>query len=240
MFGSNTETFSVKVDFKDCLQFVDDLKNKQIPYVTARTLTALAQGGQWDLRQDMGRHFHLRSGKRLRAGIRIEPAKKSDFFSGNIFSAVKDIDPFMGIHTVGGTKEPEKHKYLSVPSSYLIGSGARTSSGAIKERFKPSTIIAKIKRDALNQRNERGRFIASKGRKKKPTPFIMPIGRDHAVIAQRTGAGRFPLVYLFGFEEKAKIKETWPFVETVGKYVEKNAQNLFAFEFRQAMATANP
>lgn len=219
---------SVRVNFKDTKQYIDNLNDRQLPFVAALTLTRLAQGSQKQLQAEMGRFFTLRSKRRLQRGIRIKAAKKADFKRGNMHSLVMDIDRFMALHTAGGIKKPERHRFISIPTDELLERGARTTTGAMKKRWRPKTLIAQTKQE---------RRQTKRGRHRKPRPFVMEVRGGQPMIAERVGHEKHPVIFLFGLDPKATIKKTWPFVETVYRHVFKNSGRVFNKEYRRIIGS---
>lgn len=218
---------TIKADFRQALQAVKGIADRQIPFATAVTLTRLAQGSQRRIQNEMDQHFVLRSKERMIKGVRIKPAKKRDFKSGNIHSVVRDIDKFMGIHTTGGKKKATKSKYVAVPTDPLLEKGVRTGSGKMKKSWRPASLIAKSKKMGRPRKW---------GRHRKPKPFVIAETQSgQPIIAIRKGNARRPIEALFVFHQNTDIPKGWPFVETVRDYCFKNADSLFAQEFRKAV-----
>lgn len=220
----------VHVDFKKTAAFLDNMNRNQIPFVAAVTLTRLAQQSQGNLRGGLKKYFTLRSGRRLKSGIRIKTARKSDFKRGTMHSAVFDIDKFMGLHVLGGKKTALKTKYVSIPKDFILSKGARSSTGAIKARFKPKRMIALIKS------RRKARRKAKRGRTRMPRPFLQEGPTGQPFIAQRVGAGKYPLNFLWGFSRRARIKEVWPFFKTAENIAKNKTAIIFTKEFRKAIA----
>lgn len=205
------------------------LREDQIPYVTAVTLTRLAQGSQTKIRSSLGQFFTIRNPHRIKAGVRIETARKSDFKSGAMHSVVKDIDEFMNPQAWGGTKEPSKSKYLAIPTDEFLAKGIRTSTGSIKTKFKPKQLLRAGKLKGPKRKH---------GRIRNPKPFVFKGHWGNAVVAVRAGRERFPLFYLYNFNPKAKIPKRWPFLDIVKRFVNREATATFSREFEKALATS--
>jgi len=222
----------IHVDFKKTKAWLDGIGRNQIPFAAALTLTRLAQESQGDLRQDMGKFFTLRSERRLKGGIRIKPARKADFKRGTMYSEVKDIDRFMALHVIGGTKKPFKKRYVAIPSRESIAQGVRTTSGAIKAAKKPSRIASRIKAFKKNPRKRKW------GRHRKPRPFMQPRSTGQPFIAERIGPERLPLRFLWGFSKAARVEAKWPFFETAYNVALKKTHSVFTEAFTQSLRTA--
>lgn len=215
----------ITIEVSKSNEFLRDFKENQIPFVTAVSLTRAAQISRDYIRAGLSKYFTIRS-PRIKKGVRMAPAKKEDFFSGNIHSAVFDVDPFMALHVQGGTKTPARHKYLSIPTDDLLDKGARGPTGAIKKQFKPGAFIEEIQKRKGKRRNIKG--LA-------PQPFIISKGPQGGVIAQRLGKGQYPLVFWYSWHKDAQIKKGWPFVETVQERVTIHFEKVFANEMKKAV-----
>jgi hypothetical protein len=212
----------VKLDFEKTLRDLSDLEKTQWPFVLAKTTTQLAGGAAAAIRFDMPNRFHLRS-RWEQLGVRIERAEKKDVLStGSCTAIVKDIDPRMTLHELGGIKRGKGHR-LGVPQKVLDSMGARTASGAFKKKFTPAGLLA----------NQGNRSVYRKGRSSKNKPFLTLSGGKQSV-AVRTGPGRLPLMTLYRLESVVKIKPRFQFRAQVEKYVRDNYEKLFA----QNMAAA--
>lgn len=216
-----------KVDTTKTVRYIRDISGKHFPFIAASSLTMLARDSQADIQRNMESHFTLRSSRRLKRGVRIEPAKKKD--RGNMRAYVKDIDEFMWLHVWGGTKKATKSKYVSVPGEDLLDKSPRTSTGRMKKRWTPKSLIAKSK-----QRRARGKS----GRRKKATPFVFQASHGRYVMAIRRGPDRFPLEFLYGWPDSVTIDKRWPFPEEVHHIVKDRASRAFIRQWTKAMRTA--
>lgn len=204
---------------------LDRIARRQMPFATALALTRLAQDGQEATQAQLNKVFELRNPKRLKKGVRIKPARKQDFQRGTIHSEVFDIDPFMALQETGGTKKATSGM-LAIPDRF-IHTTKRGTTGSIRKRWKPKTLIEKV-------RNQPGR-PRKWGRHRKPRPFIMHYGSKGGSIAVRRGQNRFPLLYLYHFSPSARVSARFEFVRTVEKKVSKEFGRQFALAMRRAL-----
>src|SRR4051794_5148248 len=92
---------------------IDDLALSQVPFALAKSLTKTAQNRQTAVRDAIGDgRFILREPVFIRAGVRIEPATKT-----NLVARIKDIDAFMQLQETGGQKVSRYGKLLAIPLS---------------------------------------------------------------------------------------------------------------------------
>ena len=223
-------TAYVDVDFIKTQRWLTQAERNQIPFAAAVTLTRLAQGSQIALRNGLSQVFTLRADRRIKAGIRIKPAKKGDFKRQTMNSQVNDVDNFMALHVSGGTKRPSQGRYVAVPAAGLQVKSFRTASGKVKRRFKPATMFSKMKERKTNRRTPK------RGRHRAPKPFANQAG-GQVFMAQRIGPSKYPLRFLWGFERSTTIKKTWRYVETVEQHVKIHAGPVFNAQLQQALAT---
>ena len=219
----------VKVDYKKTKEWLAGVNRRQIPFVAAVTLTKVAQGAQKNLQRGLGTYFTLRSPRRLKAGIRIKPARKTEFKRGTMHSAVFDIDRFMALHVFGGKKTAARSKYVSIPRLDLLAQGIRTATGKVKKAKTPHSMIMKIKGQRSNVRKRKW------GRHRKPRPFLQEGATGQPFIAVRQGPGRHPWTFLWGFNRMATIKSVWPFFEKAEQFAIKNSQKIFSASFKKAL-----
>jgi len=136
---------------KELTQFA----KKQLPFITAKSLTNTAQASQAEVRKHIKEEFHIRKkAGGFESSIRIKPARKTDLKS-EIFS----MAAFASLQQVGGTKKArsgrlaiplydnigdvKKQTARNNPSAYLAGNAfkMRTKSG--------QEVIAQRKRNGL-------------------------------------------------------------------------------------------
>jgi hypothetical protein len=224
----NEQGFEISVDFQRTNWALREFRDKHIPFVAAKTLTDLARESVDYLRDDMDKHFAIRS-KRMKAGVRFIPARKEEFYGPDFKSTVMELDEFMLLHIFGGKKMAQRHEYVSNPSDALLMQGARTATGKIKKSKTPASFIAKSK--------------SSKGKTRKggiaPKPFIMRNTKSgEPIIAQRMGTGRQTFT-LYSWHKEVVIKKVWPFEEGVVKIVNSRYEIDFANNMTDAINTAH-
>ncbi len=102
----------IKTNFPKLEREMNHFAKKQIPYVTARTLTQLAKNSQTELRKNLGRHFEIRNDYTAR-GIKVDPARKHQWPYPR--ATVGSTDEYMARQELGGIKEGKGGKLLAQP-----------------------------------------------------------------------------------------------------------------------------
>lgn len=230
---------------------LSSLELEQFPFALAKTLTQIAEGAAEAVRAVTRRNFTLRSGEFIPKGIRKIGAKKSDVKATGVGTAVvytaDKISGFMPIHEVGGVRTAgvgqgnDKGKYLTQPGEDIQRLSYRTSRGAVKKRYKPSTLLQGNTQDRRLPVNVFARVVRGEGiRNRKGKPFIIR-GKSSGVpmIVRRVGRMPTPLQILYVFSKRAKYKERWRFEPTVQRYVDANFQTVLNNNLREAVATAS-
>jgi len=219
---------SLKAEVEAVEKKLSRLENRQLPFVTAVTLTRLAEESRDANKDEMSRVFNLRSDW-MQKGVKINSANKKDFKTGKIHSRVFDKDSYMTIHTEGGTRRPEKHKNISIPSEEYEKTGIRTSRGPIKSGKKPKALIQRIKATKLKRRKKkRGGYARNK-------PFAAKTKYGQLFIAVRQTNKPFPLNYLYFFHKGVTIRKVWPFSKTVRDIVTGRFPAIFKSEMKKAL-----
>lgn len=109
---------------------------REIPFVSAVTLTRVAQRAASFQRTDMGRRFDIRS-QRVPKGIRFRPASKGDWPHQQ--ALVGTLDDFIARHEEGGKKKPRKGAgRIAVPVRQRVPKGA---GGKIPPAKKPRALV---------------------------------------------------------------------------------------------------
>jgi hypothetical protein len=159
---------------------------KQLPFITAVTLTRSAEDARDKVRQKMDATFHIRS-QRVRKGIQIKRAEKRAW--PKVVAYVGTKDQFIADHALGKTRKAiDGGTHIAVPSRDTEKRG-RTSTGRIKKSFRPGVLIGK-----------------GKARKTGPRGFI--------VRTTKARRGKIhPPVFLL--RRAIKIRATWPLEKQV-------------------------
>ncbi len=225
--------YSVKVDFRKTIRGVEKMHQKQIPFAVAKSLTDLAKIGQSAVRANLPKKFNIRATAFITRNIRITPAKKRDVNRLKAFSAVRTdpkISQFMNIHEKGGTRTPRSSKKLAVPTKALQLKSYRKSSGGVKKRFQPGTLL----KDFKGTRGARGPRKKTRSRK----PFII-IGKGNTpLIVRRVSKKKRPLEVLYVFKKSVTIDRTWGFEKTVMGIVNFKAKKTFEKNISAAIRSA--
>lgn len=191
----------------------------------------MAQKAAEAIRQKTRRTFDLKT-EFIPKGIGIQSAKKADVKMGRASSAVFTkplISGFMPVHEEGGTRKPTAHsgagdkgRVLTIPSEQLETKSYRTKSGAVKKRYKPSTLLQQ-----------------KKGGGRKKLAFV--IRGSHSgvpIIARRRTKERYPLEILYVFSRRAKYRPVWEFEDTVRASVYQTFRRTFEMNLQAAVASA--
>lgn len=143
----------ISIDLEGKNQFL--AKSKQIPFVTAKSLTEIAKKSQEEVKKHIREEFHIRKKKSgFESSIRIKPATKR-----NLESQVYSMAAFASLQQTGGKKKARNGRlaipiYENIrdvkrkttknsPSSYLSGDAFKIKMPSGQEA------IAQRKRDSL-------------------------------------------------------------------------------------------
>lgn len=124
---------------------IHELQSKQLPYVTARALTAVAKDGQAAVQASLREKFKLRNDW-TRRGIRIQPAEKSKWpIQAAIFTDTSNrktgAPDYLGGQEEGKEKVPYGgHQYIAVPTKYL----RQMASGIIPDELRPRNLLGAV------------------------------------------------------------------------------------------------
>ena len=145
---------SIKLDDK-ATENLSQIAKRQLPFITAKSLTNTAQSAQQEVRKHIREEFHIRkkSGG-FESSIRIKPANKT-----NLTAEVFSMAAFASLQQVGGTKKARSGRLAipvydnirdvkrttskNSPSSYLAGDAFKMRIGSGQE------VIAHRKRGGL-------------------------------------------------------------------------------------------
>lgn len=195
---------AVQADFSGLSRYLDAMHRRQLPYVTARATTKLAQLSQADIRADLPRHFTLRTNW-VRNGIRIQPADKRDWPA--VQAIVGAIDWFMEPQVTGEERRPRGgREHLSVP-----GPGVRPVPSAKTPRSKwPGALLKKGGRRRAFVRRISGGVRAGQ-----------------LAVLRRGTDDRYPLQVLYVFQARTKGKRRVPMLEIVRATVAEHHAAVF-------------
>jgi len=231
---------NVSVDAKKTLAQLDRLKRSQWPFALALALTNVAKDGQVAAQLQTRLAFKLRSDFVPR-GIRITPAQKSDIqrfgLAMSDVHTAERISSFMPIHEVGGMRRPvakgtgrDKGRSLAYPGEDLPSS-YRTGRGAVKERWRPSTLLRGSYTGARGK--SKGKQIRV-GRKSQGKAFVIRTSSGTPIVVRRASSSSYPLQRLYVFFPEAKINRRWGFEDSVVEAVKRD----FPGRLRQALERA--
>lgn len=209
-----SDPISISVDLRRFNAWASSAIARQIPYATARALTALAKAAQTEIREHLGDpgRFRLRSTWTAR-GIRIVPADKRDFPACQ--AIVGSRDEYLVLQETGGTKTPNSGRRLAIPAK--IPASRRGSLGVPKS-IRPRRLIDSgrgwIDDDQdLLVRDRRG--------------------------ARSIGPRRPPAVYFF-LRPSAKIRPVLGFRDTATRILREQYQERFHQELQSALERGKP
>lgn len=194
---------------------------RQVPYALAQALNATAKAARERVAGSLGKTFTIRSNW-VSKGLRARFATKRD-----LTAVVGQMDPFMALQELGGTKESKDHAQAvpigpGGPSPAFRGPGGRGKTlrgrwpSALPGTF---TIHTKAGEDLVLQRTERYR-------------------------SKRQGKGGFTIVradrvrVIYRLKQKVRIKARWGFRAKVALAVGDLLGQLFAAELAGAIRTA--
>lgn len=136
--------FGVKVDISKFVAARLELEQKQLPFVTAKALTATVQDAQAAVRGNVRQAFKLRNNW-TEQGIRIKPADKRG--ADGVISADVHTDTanrstgapdYLGRQEQGGEKVPfGGRQYIAVPTKYL----RQMAPGIIPAELRPRNLL---------------------------------------------------------------------------------------------------
>lgn len=200
---------NVATNSRELTNALRSVRTKQLPFAVARGLTKLAGIVRDAERDELTDVFTLRN-QRVRRGITIEPARKTDW--PNSFSEVGTRDDFIARHITGGTKRPERGaRKLAIPARHIAGS--RTSTGRIRKTQRPGRIMRQ-KGASTTDRYIRG--------------------------GTRTAAARRGLSIAYIRARRARIRATYPFVAVARLEVAAHYGPVLSDSIAHAYRTARP
>lgn len=137
-------------------RWIDQAVRKQLPFAVASALTRTAQAAQGEVRENLPKHFTIRS-PWLSGGIRIRPASKRDWPHSR--AAVGTVDEELVLQETGGTKRPRTGKDLAIPTRLARAGGSKR--GKISRGNRPRPLIAAkkaaVEKDVIRRtRQKRG------------------------------------------------------------------------------------
>lgn len=194
-------------------QWIDGNVLKQMKFATSVALYDTAKEAQTKLREELPRHFTIRTDW-VAKGIRIKPGSSRGIRnSGDGLNGMEveigTVDMFMRLHELGGTKEPKrKTRRMGIPK--------RDDKGEIIDKSKwPKALL------------------------KKPGYFMWTRPIDgRTFVFHRAQKSRYPIELKYSFAESVKIPQRWNMRETVENIADTRYLPIFAMAFDKAMATA--
>jgi len=192
----------IKVDAAAAARQVKDIAQNQIPFTTALALTRTAQKAQKVIRQALPERFIIRRKAWALGGIRVEAANKR-----MLTAVIKDINPYMGLQEIGGTKFP-MGKNIAVPLK-----GARASRRSmISEQNKPRQLL------------DSGRG------------FIVHLPKSGREFICTWRGRRKGLAFMYVLIPRAEIHKAYRFGETVQTTVDRVFESTFAAAWEEVKA----
>jgi len=129
---------------------------------------------------------------------------------------------FMAHHEYGEMRTPFK-KYIAIPMKGLRQKSYKTSTGRVKKRWKPATLLERYIKsgssfDGRTTTNQGKRLGPSTGRV-PAAPFLIMSRQGDPMIVRRIskskGGTKGQLEFLYILKHISKIKPTWKFVKEI-------------------------
>ncbi len=219
----------VTVKLSSALRSLDQVRQKQIPFATAKALNETALNVQKAERAQLEQGFKLRRRDWAFRNIKIN---RGDFATKSRLRAIVRIESpgggarsdILGKFEDGGIKRPRMGSRIAIP-----GEVQRTKTGIVSKGLRPS---------ALNFRPVGGNSRSNVMKGDKRTFLIRKPG-GRGVILQRTGRGkRAGVRVLFFFRPSVRIDRRLRFHDTAVKTVQDTFNRNFGRAFAEAIRTA--
>ena len=199
---------------------------KQIPQSMAFALTMTAYDTRDQLREDLPKHFTIRS-KWVSKGIRVKPTRAN---KRDLTIEIGSVDPFMRRQAYGGVKTGIGGKMIAIPLQTIR---KRKTQKVLKSRW-PSS----LKRKSIDKNGAAGYFY-------RPLP-----SGDIGFFKRNDGKWRYdkegfawwvegkppPLLYVL--RRTLKVEKRWPFDHQVWSVVRKQWRKNQSRGFEKALKTA--
>jgi hypothetical protein len=228
----------IKIDLTDFSASAKRLNNTLWPRTVVNALADIADEGAQAVRARTKRVFDLHSDY-IPRGVKSIPKnaqqktaaatalEKYGDFQAAVYlrgsTSPRQSLEFMTDHEQGTIRTPHG-ELIAVPMKGLKKYAYRTSSGAIRKRWKPATLLQRYSSTPAQFDFAGGRTTTAKnykGPRKRRQPgnaFIIRLKSGSPAIVRRTDTGghkKRNLEFLYVLKPKEKIKEQWRFVETV-------------------------
>lgn len=219
-----TIKFDIQTNAIEAKHFFDSLERSQLPFAISRAINRLA----WDVRDaeqgKLDKYFEIRTNWLTKKGaMPVVASKKAQH--PNIFAILGVKDDVAALAITGGEK---KGSGMAVPFS---DSGDDLSARSIlnpgKETLGPNKWPGRVVKKAKTTKR-RGRGLA-------PKPFYMKANNGKTVVALRSGVSRYPLKFLYGFQDVVDVPKSWPLVENTSAFVAQNYGPYLAQELDKAV-----
>lgn len=207
-------SFEIK-GLKELSESLTALEKRELPFATARMLTACAKDVQEAVIAQLPSQFTLRTGwykPNTPYGFKVKSATKA-----NLQAEVFTRAPWMLLHEEGGTKQAVG-KRLAVPFVQKQGAVPGVEYG-----------VKRTKRDLIMKsqkpRNLRNSFIIH--------------GTNGDLIAQRKGKGKRSVLHiLYALEQQALIKRRLGFADTARRVIKEVLRKRFDEAMQYALKTS--
>lgn len=140
----------INLKFEDkATQNLSQIAKRQLPFITAKSLTNTAQLAQAEVKKHIREEFHIRkkSGG-FESSIRIKPANKT-----NLTAQVYTMAAFAALHQVGGTKKARDGR-LAIPAYDKISD--------VKRRTAKNSPAAYLAGDAFKLKTKSGQEVITR------------------------------------------------------------------------------
>lgn len=133
--------------------------------------------------------------------------------------SAKNSLAFMVDHEKGEDRTPQK-EFIAVPTKTLKNKGYKTGRGRVRKRWKPQTLLQRFNESGADFDGRTTVHAARQKRRRYPGNAFIIKGRGGRTfivraLTRKSSNNKRNLEFLYMFMERAEIKPTWGFVETV-------------------------
>jgi hypothetical protein len=210
-------SFTVRVKGLDqTIKNLGAMGHKDVPFVTAATMTGIGKVAQIEIRTLLEQHFQLRHKGWMQRNVKITPAKKQ-----SLQAEIVDTFSAMLLQETGGTKIPYG-KFIAIP---LVPGARRSASALIRPEDRPhavmqaggfirDNIMYRVLKVYKQQRRRRGMIGPRNAERRRNAVRRMYLLVEHATIMPRYG-------FKEAVEQVARQQATSIFEELWRQYANK-------------------
>ena len=200
---------TINTNFKELGRWMSDIERKQLPYATARALTAVAKEGVEAVQGELRARFTLRN-RYSERGVRSQFARKADWPRPFSRVGIDERRSYLADHVEGGIRRPQRAKWRAVPGV----NNRRTRTGKIRKADRASRSL---------------RVPGGRGRKK-----YKAFERGNLIL-RRAGRGGRQLKVLHVTTSQVRIDARLPMEAAVTKVVQRRYGRHFNRELAAAV-----